>query len=381
MTQIEPWQGDVAAIDQTAFYNDWLITPRDLPQGGNEAFPVDGIQSSDVTGGTNPSAGLVDAAITSARFLQPGDRLFRLPNGGIIMRRSILMDRCMDQDLNRHRLNMSEAATQAIAYFHTGSRRIADLDYCQAEPGNVAVPFNLSSADSVRDLRRILGEIREARGGTVSNSTLDADFAWTLANAVDAEELNRLESAIDTRITANMNPIERLMYRLHQQPWYVYVPADLLGTAAATAGIAAIFHYVSKWLQGPPPPPPGGPGIPELLEEVRGLREQLRGPQQAPAPETATAERSALEMNATAYWIGAVGAATLLAGIFHFRGRAREAEVRNGEVRVREAAEVRVRDLAAQAPVARPRVEAREATTGGVGDFFRMMREQPALAR
>lgn len=389
MTQIEPWQGDVATIDQTYGYNDWLLTPRALPGGDGqpaqvESFPVDSIQSSDVTGQANPSQGLVDDAITSARFLQPGDRLFRLPNGGVILRRSIFSDRCLDGDLSEERsLVMSEAAARAIAYFRSNGV-VSDSAWCQAPTRGVPVgttpvmmtPFNLSNPETVKDLRRVLQEIRAARSGDVSNSGLNAEFARTLANAVEPSELDRLDSAIETRITANMNFLERLVYHVHQLPWPLAVGIDLGGTMIGTAFIATIFHKVSEFWNGR-----GGPRGPQ--GPTGGSPTGGGGGERVPAPETATAERSALEMNSTAYWIGAVGAATLLAGIFHFSGRAREAEVRNGEVRVRETAEVRVRELAAEAPVARPRVEAREATTGGGIDFFRMMgaQAQPALAR
>jgi len=398
MTQIENWQGDVqgdvSTIDHNRDFNDWLITPRAVP-GGNEAFPVEDVQPSDVTAAANPSAGLSDADITSARFIQPGDHLYRLPNGGVILRRNVFLDRCLEGDLGRSSLNMSSAATaSAIDYFHNGRMRVSDGDWCQVEERtspdgstihNLAIPpsFNLSNPDSVKDLRRILREIRAAQGGTVHNSTLDASTARQLASAVPAEDLTRLENIIDARITANMNPIEYALYCIHQQPWYVYVPADLVGGGLSIAAVAAIFHYVSKWLQGPPPPPPpGGPGIPELIDEIRGLRQLLRpNPTgDSVAPEVATGERSAFQMNSTAYWVGAVGAATLIAGIFHFAGRTREAEVREGEVRVGDA-EVRVRDIAAHAPAVRPRIEVRDTTTGGgIGYGYGLLGARPALA-
>ncbi|HEX5038053.1 MAG TPA: hypothetical protein VFX30_12920 [bacterium] len=282
---IKEFKGDLASIDNTFGYNDMILMPP-----GGEGLPIrmeDTLHEAGmplnalVTQKGNPSKGISDEVAEG--LVRSSDKLFRLPNGGILLRRSVFSDPCLFSEIDEKRtVSMSEDLARAVGYFQAGGV-VSDAKWCRAQTPGVAggmklvTPFNLSSPDDVRTLRRILREIRDAREGDVENPGLDTDMAKTLADAVSEEELKNLDQTVEDLFTAEMNPVEWAVYQIHQLPWYLYVPADLLGVAVSTALIAGIFHYVSKWLTPPPPPPPPPPPSREDIAETVGKELDKRG--------------------------------------------------------------------------------------------------------
>lgn len=203
---IEPWSGALSGIDNTFGYNDMILTP------GSGALPIgirDRVSASDASG-ANPSAGLADAAAEGA--ILPGDRLFRLPNGGILLRRSVFADPCMPGSSRpNNSLLISEPMSRALAFFganYQGSDPSGDLWCRRSVPGtagNAETPWDVSSLGGLRSIEQVLERINAVRAAGANGALpsdiqpAQADLARELARTVPAAELTALAADIRTR--------------------------------------------------------------------------------------------------------------------------------------------------------------------------------------
>lgn len=203
---IEAWQGDASTIDNTYGYNDMLILP------GNGTFPVniaDRLRPEDATGAHNPSAGVLDADAEHLR--QEGDRLFRLPNGGLLLRRSVFTEECSAVSRPNNAIAMSEDMARAVAFFGQwmhGSDPSGD-QWCRRQVNGTSIatvetPWNLGSLYDLKGIDEILQMIRQARNGNIPSSMgqisdSDREQAMALARAVSSDELASLSSDIASR--------------------------------------------------------------------------------------------------------------------------------------------------------------------------------------
>lgn len=371
MTQIERWQGDLSTIDHTFGDNDWLITPRHLPpQKGQppqfEADPIDSFQADEVTGPTNPSAPLTDAAITSARFLQPGDRLFRLPNGGVIMRRSLFSEYCTGEG-GLTRFPISDAMASAVGFFGTrfGLDRTGEA-WCQMrgeEAGVLNTPINVSES-GIRDLQTVLNCICEARAGRFSppDHLQDEDRENWLQDARDVisritdQDVHSLQAEIDRR-----KPNRPLLDWIHQNPLGslgIAIFGFHYGQKLLGAVDAKIIWPAAKRIASRLGPPGGGHGGPSG-----------HGGGRTPIARTARPVAARLRTRPPSMR-GRIGdsVAGLLIGILLY---ASEAQARN-----REEADLRFQDLSAQAFSRFSQLESLRGT-GYHGNAFRLLGTRP----
>lgn len=200
---VETWNKPLTEIDNTYGYNDMLL----MPGGGSMPVTVrDRLTEADTAGASNPSGSISD--LDAQRIALPGDQLYRLPNGGLLLRRSVFNDPCQPGSSRpNNSLLLSEPMSRALAFFgasYQGSDPSGDLWCRRSVPGtagNIETPWNVSSMGDLRSIEEVLDRIRSARAGHLPSDIQPAQeaLAKELAAAVPAAELKTLASDISTR--------------------------------------------------------------------------------------------------------------------------------------------------------------------------------------
>jgi len=221
---IPSWKGDPKTIDKTFGYKDFLLVP------GTGHWQVDYNHNparTDWSGAANPSHGVSDAEAASfmREIAQTDDQLFRLPNGGIFLRRNIFQSPCRNWAQPSNEMQISYETARAVAYF-TGTttpeatkKSVPHLEkdvpapfWCRDDDPIMrangltvyVTPWNLSgggllSLIFLMRLRDALTAIRNAKDNP--NSTSDR-MARDLAAAVPSAELDHLSNAVNNKVGA-----------------------------------------------------------------------------------------------------------------------------------------------------------------------------------
>jgi len=217
---ITNWSGDLSAIDNTFGYNDQLIVAT-----GNNALPTsliddltsDARRASLSNPGANPSTAPNGATLSDAdaeALARPGDQLFRLPNRGILIRRSVFTDPCSaGSSRPTNSLLMSPEMARALAFFGDSYQGgdASGAQWCRRSvpgtAGNIETPWDVSTLGGLRNIEQVLERINAVRTAG-ANGALPSDIqpaqaalARELARAISPNEMTSFAAEIRTRRT------------------------------------------------------------------------------------------------------------------------------------------------------------------------------------
>lgn len=212
---IENYTGDLAAIDNTFGYNDYLITATGnagLPtnviddlSGATQRARLSGASNASSFGGTTLSDGDAEA------MARPGDRLFRLPNGGLLLRRSVFADPCSaGTSRPNNSLAISHELARSLAFFgdtYQGGDA-SGAGWCRrtvpGTAGTIETPWDVSSKNDLERIKSVLGRIASVRCGKIPSDLQPAQhtLAKELANAIPESELKAFSRDVENRLEA-----------------------------------------------------------------------------------------------------------------------------------------------------------------------------------
>lgn len=287
---ITAWTGDLGAIDNTFGYNDYLITAT-----GNDALPTnivddlttDGMRAA-ISGGANASSH-GDAFLTDAEaeaLARPGDALFRLPNGGILLRRSVFAERCTSASRPNNSLEISESMARALAFFGStlhGSDPSGDLWCRRSVPGttgSIETPWEVTDPATLRNIETILARIDDVRAGGMPDDIQPSQeaLARELAAALTDTEIASLHEDLSSRLEVSENALDAFMRR----PWYEQI-FDVAPVAVGFAIFTGMAHYGWYLLAGGRNPMEGSRVLGGLRDLATSIRDFFRRPPDDPS--------------------------------------------------------------------------------------------------
>lgn len=203
-------------IDNDYGYDDMLLVAT-----GNPQLPVSTVttfstpfQQALLIGQDNPSSfkssqpngetKLVPLTEQDAvSVMRQGDQLFRLPNGGILLRRSVFSDACIGQSRPNNKLLLSENMARALALFgdtDQGGNAKGDL-WCGASTSEIETPWNLEELRYVTTVEIVLEKVQHARKGTLPEGLPEhlRKDALAVASAVTDSEIAGLKNQISRK--------------------------------------------------------------------------------------------------------------------------------------------------------------------------------------
>jgi hypothetical protein len=272
---IEIYKSDLSKVDNTYGYDDMLLIARDDHAGIISDLTPSHIKSL-LSGSENPSEGLLDA--DAEKLMREGDKIFRLPNGGLILRRSVFMDLCDGQSQPNNTLNVSESMARALAFFGSqmqGSDPTGD-HWCRRElrgaVGNAETPWNVTSSYDLKSIEQVLSRILLAQDGRMPSDipAEDRELAQTLAQEVTKTEMHTLSKDIKTR----MERLEGF------GEWFMKHPALHTIYAGLLFGLATDMYHIGRFvLVGGEVPWKGNRGFAlRIYDGIRRAIDNERGP-------------------------------------------------------------------------------------------------------
>jgi len=212
---IENYTGDLAGIDNTFGYNDWLLVAT-----GNASMAtslIDDLSSSTQRArlsGTDNASSFKGATVPDAEaetYVRPGDRLFRLPNGGLLLRRSVFADPCSaGTSRPNNSLAISHELARSLAFFgdtYQGGDA-SGAGWCRrtvpGTAGTIETPWDVSSKNDLERIKAVLGRIESVRSGKIPSDLQPAQHALAkeLATAVPENELKAFGLDVGKRLEA-----------------------------------------------------------------------------------------------------------------------------------------------------------------------------------
>lgn len=323
---ITPWSGDLSAIDNTFGYNDYLIVAS-----GSASLPtsvVDDLSGPAVTQNlsntanpSNFSTTITDLAnlrtlgvdptpdsqgqyrmlspadgrtVTVTRrseggflvtfgisnslaetYQRTGDQLFRLPNGGFLLRRSVFADPCSaGSSRPTNSLLLSHEMSRALAFFGDSYQGgdASGAQWCRrATPGTsgmIETPWDVSTLGGLRNIEQVIERIRAVRAAG-ANGALPSDIQP--AQAALARELAR--AVPDTELTALATDIRARRERL-ESAGDMFMRHPVLHTLgiAVLFGLGTDAYHLVRYLVAGGKSPFEGP-----FSFLGGLRNMIQG--------------------------------------------------------------------------------------------------------
>lgn len=242
---------NLESLDNTFGYDDMLLTP---PEGSSPYLSVHGEVDASAASGVNPSPGITEER--ARNFLRDGDRLFRLPNGGLLLRRSLFTDECSESQVgNDNVLPMSEDAARALAFF---SRNMTGRAWCRPHYNGVeqgampdqVTPWDLSTREGLSRLQDALNRIQEAKDHPHADASATQSLGDRLAAALPQAELHRLQRMTQARLTSLQSAVDRWLDKGHWEQFKDIAFAAVIFTVVGHP-VGAALSFLWNGFKGP----------------------------------------------------------------------------------------------------------------------------------